>query len=313
MRHRPLESASEPPRLPCHPAVPSCHSEVRRGIPTSARAARSTQIHFRTTPPPLSFRGPPRNLDFRSCGIVPSNPLQNHPASPAIPRSPPVIPRSAEESRLPLPRHRQLRSASEAPRLPCHPEVPRGIPTSGRAPSPAQSAHRTTPLAPVTFRDPRGNPTSEQPTPNAFPVVVYPSKPATAPPRLSSQGCPGACRRESRRHPPTAPAQLAYGPVPNRPLPGNHPQPTPFVASPFPVGAVREPPAFAPKPPAPAVRAEPPQSPSAARRACPEPVEANHPPRSPHASKPALLKSSVPARPVARKWPGQSPKRGLRR
>ncbi len=203
MRHRPLESASEPSRLPCHPEVPSCHSEVRRGIPTSARAARSTQIHFRTTPPPLSFRGPPRNLAFRPCRIVHSDPLKKHPAPTAIPKSPPVIPRSAEESRLPLPRHRELRSDREARRSGCHSEVRRGISTSAPAPSSTPIRFRSTP-PPLSSRGPPRDPDFRScPIASSISPSDHPTRPrdiprpprepnfrATHPQRVSSRGLP---------------------------------------------------------------------------------------------------------------------------
>ena len=153
----------------------------RRGVFPSRRHPPATRLGPQkpaAEPPPLSFRGPPRNLAFRSCPIANSEHPREHPrplCHSEVPRGispsgrapsptqnthesthdPPVIPRSPEESRLPVMPHRQLRTPTRAPTTPLSFRGPprnlafrathtRCIPSRGRPP---KARRRTTPLS----------------------------------------------------------------------------------------------------------------------------------------------------------------------
>ena len=121
------------------------HSEVPRGIPPSGHAPSPTQNTPESTHDPLSFRGPPRNLDFRSCPIVNSN---------------------------------------RRPRPLCHSEVPRGISPSDRVPSPTQNTHESTHCPLSSRRPPKSCPElAEGPVSNhKTPTTQPPSRSRSSPP-----------------------------------------------------------------------------------------------------------------------------------
>ena len=185
-----------------HRSTAPCHSEVPRGISPSGRAPSPTPIRNQTTPPAHAVI--PRSPEESRLPSNPP-PMHSHPWSarpkPATAPSPSVIPRSPEESRLPVVRHRQLRSDTRppAPRLSfrgpprnldfrathprctpsrgqpvqsqpqhpprCHPEVPRGIPPSARAPSPTPIRHQTTRAPVVIPRSPEESRLPSNPPP----------------------------------------------------------------------------------------------------------------------------------------------------